>query len=326
MKAFGILILLVVVGFSGYQFAYQPIADYMGLKPDPVAVVEDIKPEVIEKPVEPAPVMPEVVKVEPPPAPPPMAPAPEPPPAPPMPAPPVVSAPMPDADGFIPPTFPTIEEAVKGWAEIPKGAFIPPRAIKAMKPLQFMRVINGNKIGSNMAAGSTVYATGQDGAMLTVATSPEPNAASAQIGIDDTDLKAVLSEAYERWKVGMVERARRQHLFAKESAGRAQEAKSAGPAKGGAPAAGAPKKNADGTYDVLLASMKAGQVTEITPTNIKKWGDAQQEKIDGKDYWTIVVDYTTKTMFGDFDTQAQARIAEGKVEKWIYTGSGEVVP
>jgi hypothetical protein len=31
-------------------------------------------------------------------------------------------------------------------------------------------------------------------------------------------------------------------------------------------------------------------------------------------------------MFGDFDTQAQARVANGKVEKWIYTGSGEVVP
>jgi endo-alpha-1,4-polygalactosaminidase (GH114 family) len=72
--------------------------------------------------------------------------------------------------------------------------------------------------------------------------------------------------------------------------------------------------------------MKAGQVTEITPTNIKKWGDAQLEKIDEKEYWTIIVDYTTKTMFGDFDTQAQARVFGGKVEKWIYTGSGEVVP
>ena len=88
----------------------------------------------------------------------------------------------------------------------------------------------------------------------------------------------------------------------------------------------APKKNSEGAYDLLLASMKAGQVTEITPTNVKKWGDVQVEKIDGKDYFTIIVDYTTKTMFGDFDTQAQARVAGGKVEKWIYTGSGEVVP
>ena len=27
-----------------------------------------------------------------------------------------------------------------------------------------------------------------------------------------------------------------------------------------------------------------------------------------------------------FDTEAQARIMNGKVEKWTYTGSGEVVP
>jgi hypothetical protein len=156
-----------------------------------------------------------------------------------------------------------------------------------------------------------------------VATSPDPGAPSAQVALDDTDLKAVLTAAYENWKVNMTEYKRRQHLFAKESAGRVQEAK-----KGGAPVvvAGAPQKNADGTYDVLLTSMKAGQVTEITPTNIKKWGDAVVEKIDGKDYFTIIVDYTTKTMFGDFDTQAQARIFNGKVEKWIYTGSGEVVP
>ncbi len=87
-----------------------------------------------------------------------------------------------------------------------------------------------------------------------------------------------------------------------------------------------PKRDADGTYPVILASMKAGQVTEITPTNIKKVGKPAQEKIDGKNYWTIIVNYTTKTMFGDFDTEAQARIMNGKVEKWVYTGSGEVVP
>jgi hypothetical protein len=31
-------------------------------------------------------------------------------------------------------------------------------------------------------------------------------------------------------------------------------------------------------------------------------------------------------MFGDFDVEAQARVFGGVVEKWVYTGSGEVVP
>ncbi|MCE9519155.1 MAG: hypothetical protein K8R87_06360 [Verrucomicrobia bacterium] len=77
---------------------------------------------------------------------------------------------------------------------------------------------------------------------------------------------------------------------------------------------------------VAPTSMKSGGVTEITPANIRKWGNLNVERIDGQEYYTVIVDYTTKTMFGDFDTSAQARIRNGKVVKWIYTGSGEVVP
>lgn len=322
MKAFGILILLVAAGFAGYWFAYEPVANYFGLEKPKVVVESMPATEVKVDLPPPEPPKPEVVMVEPPKPPP----KPEPAPAPAMPAPVVPKGPMPDADGFVPPTFAPIEEIVKGWTAIPKGAFTPPRAVKVMKSLEFVRVISGNKLASKMPAGGTAYATAQDGANIIVATSPDPGAPTASISIDDTDLKAVLTEGYERWKVGMVERARRAHLFAKESAGRAQQAKAATPTKAAPASAGAPKKNAEGAYDVLLASMKAGQVTEITPTNIKKWGDAQMEKIDGKDYWTVVVDYTTKTMFGEFDVKAQARILEGKVEKWIYADSGEVVP
>ena len=68
--------------------------------------------------------------------------------------------------------------------------------------------------------------------------------------------------------------------------------------------------------------MKSGQVTEIKPENIKEWGEPQLN--DG--IWSVIVKYETQTMFGKFDTEAQAQIKNGKVEKWIYTGSGEVVP
>ncbi len=42
--------------------------------------------------------------------------------------------------------------------------------------------------------------------------------------------------------------------------------------------------------------------------------------------WTILVKYENDTMFGKFDVEAQAHIRDGRVDKWIYTGSGEVVP
>ena len=95
---------------------------------------------------------------------------------------------------------------------------------------------------------------------------------------------------------------------------------------GGTGANAKPERSEDGTYPLLLASMKAGQVTEVKPDNIKSWGDVTSEKIDDVTYWTVVVKYETQTMFGKFETEAQARIKDGKVEKWVYVGSGEVVP
>ncbi len=64
---------------------------------------------------------------------------------------------------------------------------------------------------------------------------------------------------------------------------------------------GSPKRNPDGPYPLLLASMKSGQVTEITPANVVKWSDRASEV-------------------------CPKRRVNGKVEKWIYTGSGELVP
>jgi hypothetical protein len=321
MKTLFALIILVAVGYVGFQYAYPPLMDMIGL--------EKAKPVELEIP------QPVIVNVEPPPPPkteepkaPEMAKAPEP--MPQAPGPPLptaatsgmgASVPAADADGFLPPTFPPIEDVVKNWMEIPRSAFQNP--IKVMKPVEFVTIINGNKIGSKVPAGGLAHVVKQEGLTLTVAPSPT-SSAKAQIAIDDTNIKEVLTQIYEGWKVRMTEFRRKQHLFAKESAGRVQEAKASG--KTAVVSNDAPKKNTEGSYDLLLASMKSGQVTEITPSNVKKWGDVQVEKIDGKDYFTILVDYTTKTMFGDFDTQAQARVSGGKVEKWIYTGSGEVVP
>ncbi len=318
MKPAGILFIALAVGFIAYQFVYPPLAGMLGLeRPKPLfAVVEPVA--VAPTPPPPAPVAPTRV-----------VPTPEPPKMEPVPIPIAMDkglgevVKVADADGFMPPEFPPLEEVVKGWMEIPKSAF--PRPVKLMKGVEFTMVINNNKIGSKVGPGGEATVIAQDGSTLVVAPTPT-STAKTQVSIDDTDLKATLTQAYDKWKIQRIAWLKRQFLFSKESANRVAET-----SKGGAPVAAAttgakPEKNGEGTYDVLLASMTSGQVTEITPQNAKKWGDSQLEKIDGKEYWTVIVDYTTKTMFGDFDTQAQARVFGGKVEKWIYTGSGEVVP
>lgn len=319
MKPAGILLIALMVGFIAYQFVYPPLASMLGLeKPKSLfAIVE----EVVVAPVPPPPA-PVVVPA-------PVAPTPEPPKMEPVPVPIVMNkglgemVKVADADGFMPPEFPPLEDVVKGWMEIPKSAF--PRPVKLMKGVEFVMMVNNNKIGSKVGPGGEATVIAQDGTNLVVAPTPT-SPAKTQINIDDTDLKANLTQAYDKWKIQRLAWLKRQFLFSKESANRVAEASKGGAKPAAATTGAKPEKNGEGTYDVLLASMKAGQVTEITPQNAKKWGDSQLEKIDGKEYWTVIVDYTTKTMFGDFDTQAQARIFGGKVEKWIYTGSGEVVP
>jgi hypothetical protein len=87
-----------------------------------------------------------------------------------------------------------------------------------------------------------------------------------------------------------------------------------------------PAKDKDGTYPMLLASMKSGEVTEIKPENIKKWGDVTREKVEGEEVWSVIVTFEANTPFGKFEQDAQAQVKNGKVLKWIYTGSGEIVP
>ena len=320
MKAFGILLLALIVGFVGYQYAYPSLANSFDLHKKVEKPIEVVKPTVVEvKPKKEAPTP--KPKAEEPAA---MAPKPEP-----MPEAPKVAVAggmgesikvEPKEGEFVPPPFAPIEEVVKGWTDIPKGAFMPPRPVKLLVEAEFKMSVGSTK----MKPGGLVAAVGQEGPMLVIAPT-ETSAARARVGLDDTDIKQVLNQAYDKWKVAMTERAKRAFEFKKSSASRQQDAAKGGGGKA-APGNTKPARDADGTYPLLIASMKAGKVTEITPQNIKKWGDAALEKIDGKDYWTVIVNYTTKTMFGDFDVEAQARILNGAVEKWVYTGSGEVVP
>jgi hypothetical protein len=225
------------------------------------------------------------------------------------------------AGAFEPPTFPGIDEVTKNWTEIPKSLFVHKPTVMLNKDVEYKMPVGVIAV----KAGASAVAVDQEGGMLIVAPGAD-SPGRASVAIDDTDIKTIVTAMYEQYKINQIALAKKQFDAAKIAASRPdnfgkKKVFDSGPVKNDKPT-----RNADGTYPILVESMRLGQVREITPQNIKKWGDAQQENIDGKDYWTVVVNYSTKTMFGDFNVDAQARIYGGKVEKWVYTGSGEVVP
>lgn len=314
MKGILVLILAAAVGYVAYQHVYPIVSEALKFEkhqPKPVEVAV----------VTPPPPKPEVKVEAPKPAPEPMPEMkPEPKPAPAMPAipePPKPEPVKPKEGEFVAPVFPPIEEAVKNWTAIPPSAF--PRQVKLKRDLQLQMKIGNSTAATQVKAGGSIYAVGQEGTDLLVSPT-DKSPMRGKVGIDETDLKEVLTEVYERWKVARTETLRRAHEFKLAAAERAKNAPA--PAAGATASNDQPARDADGTYPLLLASMKSGQVTEIKPESIKEWGEPQM--VDGA--WTVIVKYETQTMFGKFETEAQATIKNGRVEKWIYTGSGEVVP
>jgi hypothetical protein len=174
-----------------------------------------------------------------------------------------------------------------------------------------------------MAAGSTAYALAMNAGMLTISPAPA-SPARAQVALDDTDLKAVLHEGYERFKP--LRTAALKKIWERKRAMAAGGESVQTSLEGSTDEAGRPKQNADGSYSLLLASMKSGQVTEAKPENIKRWGQPTPQLIDGKNGWAVRVNYEATTIFGPMEVEAQALIIGGKVKGWYYTGSGEEVP
>jgi hypothetical protein len=165
------------------------------------------------------------------------------------------------------------------------------------------------------------YALSQNGAELVMAPSPE-SPFRGSLAIDDTNIKEIVIAAYEAYKTRTTEAAR-QEFEAKKMAAKNPKAAAA---KAGPLPDTKPEKSEDGTFAVLLDSMKAGEVTEIKPENIKKWGDVTREKAEKDSFWSVIVTFEATTPFGKFEQDAQAQIKNGKVVKWVYTGSGEIVP
>ena len=214
---------------------------------------------------------------------------------------------------FVPPSIEPLESLTKNWTVFPPTAF--PRQVKISKPVE-LRLAGGS---STLRAGSTAFALSAQSNVLLVAPT-ETSEARGQIFVHDTDLPTQVRASYEQWKRGRMEMAlaswkrRKANAAATVSMPEAVER------------SGAPRRNVDGSYDLLLASMNSGQVTDIRLDRIQRWGVPQARTIDDQSTWTVSVFYQSMTIFGPIDAEAQAHVREGKVIRWIYPGSGEPVP
>ena len=221
-----------------------------------------------------------------------------------------------DADGFVTPKYETLDVLSKNWTMIPKSAF--PRQIKLTKATQF-KMGAGN---STMPAGAQVTAVAWENGQLVLA----PTAAStarASAPIDDTDMKAVLNEGYAEWKVARTAMAKKSFLANKA---RQSAPESAPPAAGSLDAGGKPVRGNDGTFPLLVASLKSGDVTELKLANIHHWDEPVSTMLEGKPAWSVKVQADVETVFGLQPTEVQALVRDGRVKGWFYTGSGEPVP
>jgi hypothetical protein len=227
---------------------------------------------------------------------------------------PVAAPPPPQAAGsFVPPKIPTVEDLTENWMRIPPHAF--PRQVKLLQDVTFK-----SGFGSTQTkAGTPASVLAAQRGSLTIAPNPA-SALRATVPIDATDLKVVLARVYDAWRVQRIADARR-----------AWEQRDAAPAvatpdPSSLDSMGRPQRGPDGAYPLLLASMKAGVVTEITPRSITRWGDPEKTEVNGKSCWVVPVEFDAATAFGKFHTEAIARVVDGRVLGWFYKGSGEQVP
>lgn len=215
------------------------------------------------------------------------------------------------------PKFDPIEVLTGNWLKIPVSAF--PREVKLLQEATYKMSVGSSKV----AAGGMAFALGAENGVLTLAptvTSP----ARAQVPIDGTDLKTQLIVAYDKWKI--VRAVELKTIAAKKLQSPSVTAAPVAPSSSEVDAGGKPVRAGDGSFPLLLASMKSGQVTEIKPELITGWQEAQPTSVQGKSGWAVKVSFNAKTIFGLQPVDAQALVLDGRVKGWYYTGSGEEVP
>lgn len=208
----------------------------------------------------------------------------------------------------------SLEELTRNWTVIPASAF--PRKVKLLREASFRSGVGASKL----PAGSTVVALACDKGILSLAPD-ESSPVRGMTRVGDTDLKTQFNDSYAKWAAERLEALR------ELQARRLREELPAPVAiPGGVDDSGRPVRGPDGTYPVLVASMRSGQVTDITPNKVKMWGAPQLATMEGRPTWVIDVNYDTIVFCGPIEARAQAHVRDGKVVRWVYPGSGEPVP
>ena len=222
--------------------------------------------------------------------------------------------PVPNPTGMAVPKFEPLETLTKGWTFIPKTAF--PRQVHLKKAVPFKMSVGS----SNLNAGAEVTALGFDNGLLTLAPTVSSSARAA-VPLDDTDLKGVLLENYEKWKVLRI-------AWLKDARERRLASKATAPPQPAPAADGsqAPTRGSDGAYPLLVSHLTSGEVNEIKAKNVHSWGDPVAMQFEGKPAGGIKIQFDAETVFGLQPAEAQAVVAGGRVKGWFYTGSGEPVP
>jgi hypothetical protein len=217
--------------------------------------------------------------------------------------------------------FKTIEEITANWEKIPVSAF--PREFVTNQDITLTMMIGGGSAKKIFKKGSTLYALNQEantGNIVVGTSKNEKEAIKATVKIDDINFKEVLIDVYNKWKINEESRVQHQEEMKDQQQARSKEQqKNPAAAKG---LGSKPTRDSSGVYPLLISSMKSGKVTDITPEKVISWGEPLQ--LDGM--WVINVMFTTQTLLGKMDVEAQAQIKGDVVMKWIYTGSGEEVP
>ena len=237
----------------------------------------------------------------------------------------VVQPPLPSvsdedfADEFPLPEFEPIEEIVGHWKEIPKSVF--PRKITLKKPVTLS--LPGGVGKSKAGVGSQVFAIAANGSGLLAVSVSKGSKVRGKVKMEDTDFKVVTTMVYENYKAR-----RTQSVLAKRSAAR-RSALAESPSDLASNYDGfgeMPETDGSGRVRAMVDSIAKNDVTEFDLKMIKEWTPVLFDEIEGEPYWTATVKYDAKTVYGTFDAEAMALMKEGKVEKWVYAGSGEPVP
>lgn len=213
------------------------------------------------------------------------------------------------------PKLRTIEEITKEWSTIPSSAF--PRKVKTKVPVNFDTGSRKLTIPVN----ATALAVGMAQGMLILM--PEGDKSARQmVPIGNTNLKEMMIDLYEKFKTHktslvMQQRERARTLIARGADASEIEKKHAGPK---------PMQNPDRVIPIMLAHLKASKFTELKEESIVSWGELAIEEIGGGIYWTCALQCTVENaFFGTTPSEVIALMKDGKVIKWLFTGSKQEV-